>query len=87
MDKEDLHVLIDLDLKRFDELWENGPSDVRKKEFPHLDKEEIYGYIVNCPNCKNRAIFLDYNYCPICGIKITFSQRVLDHFKDDCVVS
>ena len=75
-------VTIDIDLEKFDELYDKNEWKVLEKTFPQINKDEVYTHIISCPNCKNREIFLWHHYCPICGCKIVFSEKMSKYIKD-----
>jgi rRNA maturation endonuclease Nob1 len=38
-------------------------------------KDEWYGMIYICTKCKEREIWRDFNFCPLCGTKIDWSNE------------
>ena len=37
-------------------------------------KDEMYCDWYECPNCHETMLFEECNYCPICGIEVTFIE-------------
>ena len=35
-------------------------------------EDEWFGNIYTCPKCGEQEIWLNFNYCPMCGVKIQF---------------
>lgn len=47
---------------------------ITKKQFD--DKDELYCNWYICPNCEGKYITVFFNYCPMCGVKLTFSKEL-----------
>ena len=43
---------------------------VKIVEDSYESKDEWWGGVYDCPNCKTETIWRDFKYCPNCGYKI-----------------
>ena len=48
----------------------------------HLDcLDELYDYFFFCPNCNVSNLLMNFSYCPICGIKLEWDDKVSEICK------
>lgn len=48
--------------------------EIKKENF--IDWDEFWAPWFKCPNCECGNITTDFNYCPGCGVEITFGEEV-----------
>jgi rubrerythrin len=50
-------------------------KEIKFEDLKNIGKDEWWGVIYTCPNCNKNVIWNDFNYCPLCGLKIIHKTK------------
>ena len=56
-------------------------ADVCKIDLEDFEHDAWEGNWYKCPACKFNSIALEFNFCPDCGVKLTYDEEELQEIS------